>query len=153
MKSLARPADAEEVLQRLRRLHPESPRRWGRMSAHQMVCHLGDAFRVAMGEMPSSDRASFPYRTIVKWVALYAPVRWPSGIPTTPELDQSAGSGTPPGDFATDVARVEALVGAITAESVDLGRQRHPLFGAMSHAAWLRWGYLHMDHHLRQFGA
>jgi len=123
------------------------------MSAHQMVCHLGDAFRVAMGEMRSSDRSSLPYRTVIKWIALYAPLRWPGGIPTTPELDQSAGRGTPPGDFATDVARVEALVGAITAGSIDLGRQRHPLFGTMSHAAWLRWGYLHMDHHLRQFDA
>jgi hypothetical protein len=28
----------------------------------------------------------------------------------------------------------------------------HPIFGAMSERAWLRWGYLHMDHHLRQFG-
>lgn len=152
MKSLARPGDAEEVLQRLRRVRPESARRWGRMSAHQMVCHLGDAFRVALGDMPSNDRSSLLYRTIVKLIALYAPVRWPSGIPTTPELDQGAGSGTPPADFASDVARVEALVGAFT-ESIDLGRQRHPLFGTMSHAAWLRWGYLHMDHHLRQFGA
>jgi len=27
------------------------------------------------------------------------------------------------------------------------------MFGRLSDAAWLRWGYLHMDHHLRQFGA
>jgi hypothetical protein len=26
------------------------------------------------------------------------------------------------------------------------------VFGRMSQAAWLRWAYLHMDHHLRQFG-
>ena len=30
---------------------------------------------------------------------------------------------------------------------------RHPFFGAMSPNQWLRWGYLHTDHHLRQFGA
>jgi hypothetical protein len=29
----------------------------------------------------------------------------------------------------------------------------HPLFGRMSDADWLRWAYLHADHHLRQFGA
>jgi hypothetical protein len=28
----------------------------------------------------------------------------------------------------------------------------HPIFGPMSAAAWMRWGYLHADHHLRQFG-
>jgi hypothetical protein len=31
-------------------------------------------------------------------------------------------------------------------------RPAHPIFGPMSEAAWLRWGYLHADHHLRQFG-
>jgi hypothetical protein len=28
----------------------------------------------------------------------------------------------------------------------------HPFFGPMSREDWLRWGYLHADHHLRQFG-
>jgi hypothetical protein len=26
------------------------------------------------------------------------------------------------------------------------------MFGAMTRGDWLRWGWLHMDHHLRQFG-
>jgi len=28
----------------------------------------------------------------------------------------------------------------------------HPLFGRLTTAEWGRWGYRHMDHHLRQFG-
>jgi len=28
----------------------------------------------------------------------------------------------------------------------------HPLFGPMNYEDWMRWGYLHADHHLRQFG-
>jgi hypothetical protein len=28
----------------------------------------------------------------------------------------------------------------------------HPIFGRITRAEWLRWGYLHADHHLRQFG-
>jgi hypothetical protein len=28
----------------------------------------------------------------------------------------------------------------------------HPIFGPMSRENWMRWGYLHADHHLRQFG-
>ena len=30
--------------------------------------------------------------------------------------------------------------------------EEHPIFGAMSVKDWMRWGYLHADHHLRQFG-
>ena len=29
----------------------------------------------------------------------------------------------------------------------------HPISGSMLERAWLRWGYLRVDHHLRQFEA
>ena len=61
--------------------------------------------------------------------------------------------GTRPRDFAADVAELEALVELITARNGNFDWQSHPIFGRMSEAAWLRWAYLHMDHHLRQFGA
>ena len=89
---------------------------------------------------------------MVKWVALYLPLRWPLGIPTTAEVDQERG-GTRPAEFAADVALLEALVERFTARTRSLDRKPHPIFGTLSDAAWLRWGYLHMDHHLRQFGA
>jgi hypothetical protein len=79
-------------------------------------------------------------------------VPWPAGIPTSPEIDQEGG-GTRPVDFTADVGQVEALLELVTAPTRSLGRQPHPTFGAMSEAAWLRWGYVHTDHHLRQFGA
>jgi hypothetical protein len=121
------------------------------MSAHQMVCHLADGFRIAIGAKPVSPATGFLQRTIVKWFALYAPVPWPAGLPTRPETDQER-AGTLPIDFAADVARVEALLDLFTAPTRGLDRTPHPIFGAMSEAAWLRWAYLHADHHLRQFG-
>jgi hypothetical protein len=104
------------------------------------------------GEKRVSD-ASDPFqRTVVKWLALYLPVPWPPGIPTRPELDQTVG-GTTPTDFAADVARLAGLVEHVTTEPRSFDWHAHPYFGRMSDAAWLRWGYLHMNHHLRQFGA
>lgn len=152
MKTLARASDRAEVLRRLRSLRAASERRWGRMTAHQMVCHLADSFRLAMGEKPSARGPSVIERTIVKWVALYVPIRWPPGIHTTPEIDQELG-GTKPADFEADVAQVEGLVDLVTAETRAFDWPLHPVLGRMSGAAWLRWGYLHTDHHLRQFGA
>ena len=153
MKTLARPRDKAEILHRLRAMRPESARRWGRMSAPQAVCHLSDAFRIVMGRIPVSHATGLLQRTIVKWIALYLPLRWPGGrILTRPEIDQEV-AGTKPGDFAGDVAELECLVELITAERRSFDWQAHPIFGRMSDADWLRWGYLHMDHHLRQFGA
>jgi hypothetical protein len=152
MKTLAREQDKAEILRRLSSVRPDSVRRWGRMSAHQMVCHLGDCFRMATGEKPVSPATGVLQRTIVKWIALYLPLRWPAGtLKTRPEVDQEM-SGTRPGDFAADVAELEALVELLAARTASFDRHPHPIFGRMSEAAWLRWGYLHMDHHLRQFG-
>ena len=47
MKTLAHASDVAELHGRLQKLRPEMAPRWGRMSSHQMVCHLGDCFRMA----------------------------------------------------------------------------------------------------------
>lgn len=133
-------------------MRPHSARRWGLMSAHQMVCHLSDSFLTVTGQKPVSHATSLLHRTVVKWIVLYLPLRWPAGIRTRPEVDQEVG-GTRPGDFAADVAQLEALLELITTPERTPDWQLHPIFGRMSEAAWLRWAYLHMDHHLRQFGA
>ena len=151
MKSLAHQHDRAEILRRLKRLQPDSARRSGKMSAHQMVCHLSDAFRGVTGQMPVSPATGPLQRTVVKWVALYLPVAWPAGIPTRPEIDQEIG-GTKPHDFAIDVARVASLL-QLTAQERRTAWPAHPIFGSMSRQAWLRWAYVHTDHHLRQFGA
>ena len=152
MNTLARESNKAEILRRLRTVGPDSPAGWGRMSAHQMVCHLADCFLMTTGRKPVSRASSLHQRTIVRWIALYLPLPWPPGIPTRPEVDQKGG-GTPPADFAADLAVVETHIELITALGTDFDWPEHPVFGRMSRAAWLRWGYLHTDHHLRQFGA
>jgi hypothetical protein len=122
------------------------------MSAHQMVCHLNDSLLVALGRRDVSHAVTLPSRTIIKWIALYLPVRWPPGILTRPEIDQHGG-GTRPAGFAADVARLESLTRAFAAAAPGSRAAMHPIFGRMSDRAWLRWAYLHADHHLRQFCA
>jgi hypothetical protein len=152
MKTLARERDKAELLRRLKDLRPDSAPRWGRMSAHQMVCHLCDAYRMAAGEKFVSPCTGLARRTILKWVALHAPIAWPPGIPTMAEIDQERG-GTRPVEFSADVKDLEALLDRISGHLAGVDRRVHPFFGRMSRSAWLRWAYLHMDHHLRQFGA
>src|SRR5690242_20616761 len=102
MKSLANASDCKELRHRLQYARVDSPRRWGKMSAAQMICHLADSFRAVMGEKPwQLDRPTLGWH-VVKYLALYAPVRWPRGVPTRPEVDQFLG-GTPPLRFEDDV--------------------------------------------------
>ena len=152
MRTLARPDDRRALVERLRSVRPDSAPRWGRMSAAQMVCHVADALRLITGQKSASRAPGLHERTLLKWFVLYAPLRWPHGVLTTPELDPER-DGTCPSEFAADVAQVEGLLERVATAPEGLDRRAHPVFGRMSHAAWLRWAWLHTDHHLRQFGA
>ena len=104
------------------------------------------------GERTTEPAATPLPRPVMKLIALYVPMTWPTGILTTPELDQDVG-GTRPVDFDADVAELAALLDRIAADQPSRFAGRvHPIFGPMSASAWLRWAYLHTDHHLRQFG-
>jgi hypothetical protein len=153
LKSLARPNDRADILRRLRQVRPDSARRWGRMSAHQMVCHLGDGFRMCLGHKAATYRTGAIPRVLLKWIVLYAPLRWPAGIATSPEIDQVLPGCTKPTDFGADVERVESLAQMAAAQGPAFDWPPHPVFGRLSGGAWMRWAWLHMDHHLRQFGA
>jgi hypothetical protein len=123
------------------------------MSAHQMLCHLNDSYRVAMGERKVSSATGLFQRTVMKWGGLYVPLPWPKNVATRPEIDQCSGGGTPPSDFERDRRELAALVKRFAAPDRDLAWAPHPIFGSMSEWEWMRWGYVHADHHLRQFGA
>jgi hypothetical protein len=152
MKTLTNDEDRNEVITRLRRINATSERRWGQMTAAQMLCHLADSYRVGLGEKKASSiNPGLLQRTLVKRIALYTPIRWPKGVPTMPEVKQGAG-GTNPGDFEADRAGLIALVERFPASRQACESTPHPLFGKMSYDDWMRWGYRHADHHLRQFG-
>jgi hypothetical protein len=52
MKTLSSPGDLASIRNRIAVLSPTDTRLWGSMSAHQAVCHLTDAFRCPLGELP-----------------------------------------------------------------------------------------------------
>lgn len=151
MTTLENPKDLADLIRRLRTVRADSTARWGRMSAHQMICHCADALRMATGELTVSEATGPLQRTLIKWSALYLPLRWPPGFPTRPEIDQHRGRGTQPTAFASDVDDVAARLAFVATHHVTC--KAHPIFGPLSQRAWRRWAYLHTDHHLRQFGA
>ena len=149
-KTMADPIQRAAVVSRLRRLSPESTRQWGRMTPHQAVCHLSDSFRSMMSPNPISSVSTIVSRTVIKWIALQAPMQWPHGVKTRPEVDQEIG-GTRPVEFSRDERQLEALIEQFV-QRTGADFQPHPMFGRLTTEEWQRWGYLHLDHHLRQFG-
>jgi hypothetical protein len=152
MKRLDNTEDKAMVLDRLRQITPGSQRQWGKMTPHQMICHLNDSFKSVIGERElNGDKSNLLTRSVVRWLALYAPLKWPHGVPTMPENDQEQG-GTPPEDFQRDLDALVLMIDRVTRAEKDFQWRRHPLFAEMSERDWMRWAFLHVDHHLRQFG-
>ncbi len=54
------------------------------MSVHQMLCHLDDSYKLALGDKTASPATGLVQRTVLKWAALKAPVQWSHGFPTPP---------------------------------------------------------------------
>jgi hypothetical protein len=119
------------------------------MSAHQTICHLSDSLKAAMGEKYISPGTTLFKRTILKPLALWVPIPWPHGYKTRPEMDQRQG-GTPPIDFGLDLDELRISFERFCTRKVEYAP--HPMFGQLTKAERMRHGYLHFDHHLRQFG-
>ena len=119
--------DKAEIVRRLKTVRPDVHRRWGRMSAHQMVCHLSDAFRLVTHQKAASPATGLLHvDRRQSAIALYIPLPWPAGVPTRPEMDQEAG-GTKPGDFAADLAELEALLEIVTTPPAGYDWPAHPI--------------------------
>lgn len=148
MKSLASADVLAETKSRLLAVRPDDMARWGKMSAAQMVRHLDCACDVALGERSVQPVKGIP-APVMKWVALRSGVRWTKNIKTTPELARLIEESVD-GEFDALLKSTGAKMERLTTAGSLAGS--HPFFGTMTAADWMRWGYLHADHHLRQFG-
>jgi len=151
VRIVADPQVLRTLLERLQSLTPDSRRRWGTMTAHEMLCHLGDAAAMVTFQRPRTTPARIRSRPVVKALGLWAPVRWPRGWPSSPFLIARM-DGTKPTDFARDLARAIEGLNRIAIADTGTLEPAHGFFGVMSTREWQRWAYRHTDHHLRQFG-
>mgnify|MGYP003694670783 CR=1 FL=1 len=107
--TLLHPEARAEILRRIEALTPRSERRWGRMTPHQMVCHLSDACRAALGERRVPVIGTLWERTVIRWLAIHTNVKWPQG-----RQDRAGGRsgnrGTRPTEFARDVDELRGLI-------------------------------------------
>jgi hypothetical protein len=152
MKTLADTRVVADLVARLERVGPRSERRWGTLTPAEMLCHLGDCSRSVLGGTARPSSSAGKRRPLLKWIALYSPVSWPKGkIRTRPEVDPHD-RGTRPATFEQDRAGAIHGVHALAGAPADAFPTTHFMFGSMTPDDWRRWGYLHTDHHLRQFG-
>jgi hypothetical protein len=147
MKSMWNEPDARDIRQRVATLRADAPARWGKFNAPQMVCHLTDAARMAMGELQVPSK-KLPIRYFpLKQLILYA-LPFPKGAPTAPAL-----IGRMATTWSSERVELELALDRFVAQRTRQQWPEHPAFGPLSRAAWGVLVYKHTNHHLRQFDA
>jgi len=150
MKTLQNDSDKNALIARVKELSPGSKAIWGKMNANQMMCHLTDQMRHAIGERDNPDMSNLFFRTVGKWLVINV-VPVPKNIRTAPRVDQMIG-GTKPTDFESDRETLVSYVKKMASLPDDFEWGPHFRFGAMNKKEWCALTHKHADHHLRQFG-
>lgn len=150
MKNMFDSTVANEVRTRLGKLAPQSERRWGKMTAPQMLAHCSLSLQWAVGELVP-EKGALPARLIGP---LIKPMVFRNDDPIR-RNSPTAGSliVTDERDLASERARLSGLIDRFAAGG-PTGCTQHPhsFFGKMTPQEWAILMYKHLDHHLRQFG-
>jgi hypothetical protein len=134
------------LLARFGKLTPDARPAWGQMTAAQMLAHLADPMKTAMGTKPVTVKPSAFSNPIVRTLIIYY-LPWPKNAPTAPEFVHAHQE-----HFGENLAALRITLEEFAAAGEGKGRAPHPAFGKLSGKAWGRLIYRHLDHHLRQFG-
>jgi len=149
VKNLFEPATVDEMRGRLARLEANSARQWGKMTPAQMAAHCASFFEMAFGERKSPRM--FIGRLIgplAKRFVFPGERRTPRNLPTVPGYAVQDDR-----DFERERKRLQTLIDRFAAGGpAAITKHPHSFFGPMTPDEWARQMYLHLDHHLRQFG-
>ena len=150
MKSLFDATVANQVKTRLGKLQPQSERRWGKMTAAQMLAHCSVSMQWAVGELVP-EKGTLPVRLIGRLVKPMVfrnedPLR--KNSPTAKSLIVADER-----DLGKERDRLSRLIDKFaTRGAAGCTRNPHSFFGKMAPDEWAIFMYKHLDHHLRQFG-
>ena len=148
MRSVFNLDDRLALAKRLDRLSPSAPALWGRMDCPQMLAHLSDGVRLALGEFrvtskgPAALRLAPIRHAVIHWLP------FPKGAPTAPELLARRAT-----DCQAECSELKHLLERLGAMEGAREWPEHPAFGRLTSRDWGTLVHRHVDHHLRQFGA
>ena len=146
MKSFWEQTAQQELQQRVDKLNADSRGQWGKMTIDQMLSHLADSCRMALGDLPTAAKPGpFRFAPLRKAVIYWLP--WPKGAPTAPELIART-----PVSVVAEQADLKSLLERLAAQRSRQDWPAHPAFGVLSQKDWGALIYRHLDHHFKQFG-
>ena len=137
-----------QLLERLGKLTADTKPAWGKMTVSQMVVHCQKPLDVAVGKLVLSGGL---LGLLFGKMAKNSFIKNRSFSRNSPTAPQFKIGGTP--DFETEKETLMSIVEAFGRIGPDIiTNKKHPFFGVMTDEEWGILHYIHLDHHLVQFG-
>jgi uncharacterized protein YifE (UPF0438 family) len=149
MKNLFNPTDSQEILDRIKKLTPETQRLCGKMDVAQMLAHCTKSIRVARG-IDNPPRRFIG--VLLSWImkdSFFGEKPYPKNSPTDKDFI-IADKRVFEQEKNTLVEHVKAFASGGAEKCT---KNPSPFFGKLTPEEWARGQYRHLDHHLGQFGA
>ena len=147
MRSLHDSDTRHEIVDRIRRLTSDCDRLWGQMDRSQMLAHVGDQLRMALGDLPLGGARGMFRFALPRYLMIHV-LPWPKGGAEAPREAFT----TKPTEWESDRAALLGLIERFANMPLSELQPVHPLFGHLKPHDIGVLSYRHLDHHLRQFG-
>jgi len=137
-----------EIIERVNKLTPDVPSKWGKMNVAQMLSHCNKAFIIPLSE--KQIPRMFIGRLLGPLIKskLYNDSPWKQNLPTAPMLITREQC-----DFNKEKQELINLINRFYAAGpMGISKFPHPMFGKFTGEQWGKSMYKHLDHHLLQFG-
>jgi hypothetical protein len=147
-KNLLDQSAAIEIIARAEKLQISNKPIWGKMTVTEMLFHCNLANTQILEEQMAFQPPTFKQR-LLKILGLYL-------LPTFPRNRKGAERNDTKGhiDSSRFDEQLKQLIGILQRFPEHTGPMTlvHPAFGMLTRRQWGRAAWMHMDHHLRQFG-
>ena len=137
-----------QLIERLEKLTSESIPLWGKMTASQMVLHAQKPLDVAVGKLTiKGGLLGFLFGKMAK-NSFLKNLGFSKNSPTAPQFKIH----TAP-EFETEKSELINIIATFREKGAAvITNKHHPFFGTMTDDEWGILHYIHIDHHLKQFG-
>ena len=146
-KTIFSKTDNLRMVERISKVTPFSTCVWGNMSPATMLYHCNITNNAILGARPSGKKRTLK-QVLLKHLILNIKKEIPRGIKGNPKFFPTENS-----NLLFEEERRNWI--QIICKFLNIQHQLegdHPVFGTLDTKEWGRFVWLHMDHHLRQFG-
>lgn len=131
--------------ERIDKLNPDEKPSFGKMNAHQMLCHCADQIRLSLGTFKAEEYGALKPKEV------FALANAGKTVPAAKGLDQAKGEGTKPTTFKNDIKILKQHITEFSNLEDNFKFGKHPYFGDLTKEKWASLTVYHLDHHLKQF--